>query len=363
MLISGGLGRPLWTGGPMTRVSIIMYHYIRDLEHSRYPAITGLDAALFRRQLDFLRHNFTIIRMEELLAALAGGNLPDNAALLTFDDGYLDHYTVVFPLLVKFGLQGSFFPPARVLESKVVLNVNKIHFMLASADAKKVYQALRREIRARQGPEFHIPDLETFVEKYGGANRFNTGEALFIKQTLQKNLPEGLRELITDQLFREFVGVDEAVLAGELYCDAEQLLTMKKFGMFIGLHGYNHGWLGETAPAEYERDIDLALSYMDGAGLIDRKAWVMNYPYGSWNHGLIDCLRARGCLAGLTTKPDAADLERDGRWLLPRFDTNDFPPKSENFRFLLDREAGGLLPEAGGPRPAPAASLNASMTA
>ena len=316
----------------MTRVNIIMYHYVRDLTHSRYPAITGLDAALFRRQMDFLKNEFTIIRMEELLAGLAGGNLPDNAALLTFDDGYLDHYTMVFPCLDEMGVQGSFFPPSRVLAAKVVLDVNKIHFILASADAKKVYQALRREIRAHQGTEFYIPDLETFMEKYAVPHRFSYGEVVFIKQMLQKILPERLRAVIADKLFREFVGVDEAVMNRELYCDAAQLLTMKRHGMFIGLHGFNHEWLGEMAPAEYELDIDKSLDYMDSAGLIDRGAWVMNYPSGSWSGGVVDYIRAKACLAGLTTKPGQADLETDDRLLLPRLDTNDFPPKSEEYK-------------------------------
>jgi len=65
--------------------------------------------------------------------------------------------------------------------------------------------------------------------------------------------------------------------------------------------------------------------------LVDKKAWVMNYPYGSWNDGVVEFVGKNGCQAGLTTEVTVADLETHIRWLLPRLDTNDFPPKSENY--------------------------------
>ncbi|MGV8982708.1 hypothetical protein [Clostridium sp.] len=35
------------------KVSIVMYHYVRDLKNSRYPEIKGLDYNLFKNQIDF----------------------------------------------------------------------------------------------------------------------------------------------------------------------------------------------------------------------------------------------------------------------------------------------------------------------
>ena len=37
----------------MNKLLISMYHYTRDLKHSRYPEIKGLDAELFRKQMEF----------------------------------------------------------------------------------------------------------------------------------------------------------------------------------------------------------------------------------------------------------------------------------------------------------------------
>ena len=51
----------------MSRVHIIMYHYVRDLKNSRYPGIKGLDYELFKQQIAFLKEHFTIVTMEEVL--------------------------------------------------------------------------------------------------------------------------------------------------------------------------------------------------------------------------------------------------------------------------------------------------------
>lgn len=52
---------------------IAMYHYVRDLKHSRYPNIKGMDIEIFKRQIAFFKANFTVVRMEDVLAFLNGG--------------------------------------------------------------------------------------------------------------------------------------------------------------------------------------------------------------------------------------------------------------------------------------------------
>src|SRR5271167_725828 len=115
-------------------VTIVMYHYVRDLQRSRFPAIKGLSVERFCRQLDYILSEYTPISVEELLGALESGqdDLPPNSILLTFDDGYCDHFANVFPLLDVRGIQGCFFPPAQAILEHKVLDVNKIQFVLAS---------------------------------------------------------------------------------------------------------------------------------------------------------------------------------------------------------------------------------------
>ena len=121
-----------------TSVTVIMYHYVRDLVNSKYPEIKGLDFRFFLNQLNYIQNSFNVVRIEELIETIDGGKpLKNNAVLLTFDDGYSDHYDFVFPALKKYGFQGSFYVPAKAIKENKVLDVNKIHFILASVEDKK----------------------------------------------------------------------------------------------------------------------------------------------------------------------------------------------------------------------------------
>lgn len=315
----------------MNRLHIIMYHYTRDLKHSRYPEIKGLDAALFREQIEYLKNNFRFVTMEEVIAACSGeAELPEKAVLLTFDDGYIDNYTFAFPLLEEFGIQGSFFIPGKTFASHQLLDVNKIHYILAVADIHSLVTDLKREMEYYRGREYDYPPTEELFQRYGAANRFDGGETVFVKRMLQTVLPERLRNLISGKLFAKYVGVTEEQLAYELYMTEEQIRTMKRHGMFIGVHGYDHYWLGNLTTEQMREDISQALDTLDE--FIDRRCWVMNYPYGNYSREVVRYVKSQGARVGLTTEARAAQIGKDDALLLPRFDCNDFPPKSENYR-------------------------------
>ena len=57
----------------MNKLFISMYHYVRDLKHSRYPEIKGFDVSFFRQQMDFFRDNFAVVCMEQVIDAVKNG--------------------------------------------------------------------------------------------------------------------------------------------------------------------------------------------------------------------------------------------------------------------------------------------------
>lgn len=316
------------------KLSIVMYHYTRDLVNSRYPKIKGLSYDLFEQQLQFFDKNFHVVTMETVIDAMNNGaELPDNPVLLTFDDGYIDNFTVAMPLLKKYGMQGSFFIPGKTFTENVLLDVNKVHFVLACADNSK---ELVNDIyflfdEARKTSEYKkLPSNNDLYAQYGIANRFDGADVVFCKRILQTAIPEKLRNEMSSKLFEKYVGLSESNFARELYMNRDQIKCMKDNGMFIGLHGYDHYWLGNLKEDEMKRDVDKALNVM--SDFINKDAWVMNYPYGSYNQGVIDYIKSKGCVLGLTTIVNKAEITDGNRFTLQRLDCNDFPPKSENYK-------------------------------
>lgn len=315
----------------MPKLYIVKYHYTRDLKHSRYPEIKGMDVELFRQQIYFLKENFTIITMEEVIGAVKGQNvLPENAVLLTFDDGYIDNYTYAFPILEEAKVQGSFFIPAKTFTTRQLLDVNKIHYIVASTDINLLLKDVFERLNYYRGREYDYPSNRELFEAYAIENRFDIKEVVFIKRILQTILPEVLRKKITSELFHKYVGVTEEQLAYELYMSREQIQVLKRHGMFIGIHGFDHNRLGYLSVEQMHADISNALDAMDE--FIDNKQWVMNYPYGNYNNEVLHYIAERGACLGLTTETAVADISRHECLKLPRLDCNDFPPKSENYK-------------------------------
>ena len=221
----------------------------------------------FRAQLDHIASRYSVVTAEQVIAAVERNtDLPRNAVWLTFDDGYLDHYTTVFPLLHDRGWQGSFFPPARTIVNRELLDVNKIHFILAAQpDPQPLIDAIRRFVTARRARH----DVEPFDGYWNGidkANRFDLPETVFIKRMLQHKLPEDLRRELADELFAHYVSVDPTAFANELYMSADQLKLMLRCGMHVGSHGDAHYWLDRISPEEQERDIGRAMSFLASLG-------------------------------------------------------------------------------------------------
>ena len=88
-------------------VSVLMYHMIGD-EPDNGAILTEKN---FRRQLELIRAGgFHPISMEELYAYVTeGAPLPEKPVCITFDDGYTDNYSIVYPLMKEYGYPWTVF--------------------------------------------------------------------------------------------------------------------------------------------------------------------------------------------------------------------------------------------------------------
>lgn len=105
-----------------------------------------------------------------------------------------------------------------------------------------------------RGREFAYPSNNELFHTYAIADRFDRKEIVFVKRMLQTVLPETLRNMISSELFERYVGVSEEQLAHELYMTEDQIRMLKRHGMFIGIHGYDHYWLGKLPLEQMKTD-------------------------------------------------------------------------------------------------------------
>jgi peptidoglycan/xylan/chitin deacetylase (PgdA/CDA1 family) len=106
---------PFTTAEPGVRpyLPILMYHYVRQVDPSNDPLGYNLSVTpeQFAAQLAWLQaQGFATIRMDTLAACIQGlAPCPARAIALTFDDGYLDAYHSVLPILRQYNAVATFY--------------------------------------------------------------------------------------------------------------------------------------------------------------------------------------------------------------------------------------------------------------
>ena len=109
-----------------------MYHYVRE-SMPHLPFFRYLSFDNFKKQLDYFEKNFGLVSFEEFCRLKTEPkfiNALKNKILLSFDDGLKEHFSLVFPELLKRKALGIFFMPTAVLKEEKALYVHKIHYLL-----------------------------------------------------------------------------------------------------------------------------------------------------------------------------------------------------------------------------------------
>ena len=81
---------------------ILIYHRVADLPSD--PEMLAVSLENFRRQMEFLKRNFRILRFEE-----EWSDLKEPAVVITFDDGYADNFLEALPILEEARVPATFF--------------------------------------------------------------------------------------------------------------------------------------------------------------------------------------------------------------------------------------------------------------
>jgi len=300
--------------------TVVMYHYVRNMPETDYPEIKGLLTDKFTRQLDYLQENFNLISLERYIDFLNGGDpIPKKSSILTFDDGFKDHYQNVFPLLKERGITGVFFVITSPLVDVSVVVVHKVHFLLAKADIKelafKFNQILKRDF-SQLLDKFFVDDKEKKEKKY----RWDDNLTANLKYSIA-TMPEDVRQSIVEEIFSNYFS-DEEKVSKELYMNMEELKEMKEAGMEIGAHTHTHRILSCLSKEEQLNEIRTSKLILENG--LREKIDLFSYPYGGLNGETIEVLKKQG-FRGAVTTCFGINKGKINPFQIKRLDTNDLP--------------------------------------
>ena len=298
--------------------TVVFYHYVRDVERTPFSGIKGLSVDGFIAQLDWLQNRFDVVDGSTFERALVSGVGFDRpTALLTFDDGFVDHYEHVFPVLAERSLGGIFFLAGAALRgTPQLLNVHKTHFLLSHLGAKRFTDEIGA---ALESEGFAVASRDTRE----GIYRYDEAPDIRIKRILNYEAPYAVADRVLSVVFERYLGDSERFAEG-LYLSAAQVGEMAAAGMTFGFHTETHRVLSRL-----DRDAQRA-ELQHGPALIrdltGQTTVSFCYPYGfahTYNADTLAALEDYGYSMAFTTARRDAVIGQDPRYELPRFDTRD----------------------------------------
>ncbi len=310
----------------MSNILSVMYHYVRDNQIENTPNLNSLDIGLFRSQLDWLQDNYAVLSLDELDRVVSGNmQLPEDAFILTFDDGLKDHYTYVLPELKKRGLGGLFYICSKPYLDEFPLDVHIIHFVLDKIGVETFTDMVVEEMREAcvhvEGHKFDV--------KY----RYDDESYSMIKKLLNYTLDYDIKEMIIKRIFNRVF--DSAVEFNErVYLSRSEIVKMREEGMYIGNHTHSHKVLSRLDSQGQRSEIHQCDSFL--RELLGEQSFSFCYPYGhsfTYNTDTFKTLDEVNTSYAFTNVEGFTEVGQQHKYELGRINTNEIPPKKINTKF------------------------------
>jgi len=300
----------------------IMYHYVRS-DNTELPYFRHLHTEDFVKQLEYFGNEYGFLGIKEFQDSLESG-LPAEGIVLTFDDGFKDHYQYVLPLLQKFNLWGIFYIPTSPFLTNKLIEVHRIHMLIGKYGGIAIADATQEIVNKDMLSHEHIKEFHS--ETYN--RQKNDNSTNYVKRLLNYFIDYRYRENVINQLMSIFYP-NENDLISDFYMTETELKNMHNVGNVLGSHTVNHPVMSKLSLKDQEKEIIESFDKIES--IIGKPAIkTFCYPYGgfhSFTTGTEELLEKHGCHFSFNV--ESRDINRkdlmNRRQALPRYDCNQFP--------------------------------------
>ena len=258
----------------MRRLLLVNYHYVRETGAHTYPGIHPLSPEAFGRQLKHLATQFHIAAPQEVEAfVLQGKELPADSALITFDDGLLDHAETARNILDPMGVKAVFFVCSRPLTEERAVSVHKIHWLRATTEPGQ----FRADFLAALPQEWRERTLSDSEKQAAAATYvYDQPRDAEIKYLLNFLLPEPVVDAATSAMLRTR-GIDEVDFCRRTYMSGDVLRALVAAGHRVEAHTHDHRPVTRLG---VEEDALMSLHIRALEEILGRRPRWISYPYG-----------------------------------------------------------------------------------
>jgi peptidoglycan/xylan/chitin deacetylase (PgdA/CDA1 family) len=250
---------------PWRWLTILTYHRISDtLAPGWDPEVVDAPAAAFESQVKLLQRYFSLIDTRDLDAWRAGGRLPPNPAIITFDDGYRDNHDVVLPILRRLSAKAVFFVATMYIADRRVFWWELVNHALTLSP--------RQQLRLRY-PEPRTLELATAEERRASVRTL----LVMLKREVGVDMERFLAELYAAAEVR-MDRDEERRLADNLLMSWDHVRALTDAGLDVQSHSHSHRVLHTLPPEDAAADLRRSRQELESA--LDQPVTALAYPTG-----------------------------------------------------------------------------------
>mgnify|MGYP001254935497 CR=1 FL=1 len=304
-------------------IYIISYHYIKEKNNNDLCLLNYLDFSKFKNQINHFKKHFKILDNEEFCHIIKTKKIPNFVCiLLTFDDGYKDHYKYAYPVLSENNISGIFYTPINSLLRKSILEVNKVQLLLSKKNPKKLIQIISKKLE-----KFDLNLTDLINKNFRKFKKYDSEDVMIIKSLLNnkyyKLLEDNIRSELLDNLFEEAFKMNEVQLMNEMYLSEKDLIEMDRMNMSFGIHGVSHTRLPLLSEKNIKWEINQSINTFKKLN-IRTDFLSLCYPNGSFNDNVLKVIEETKIKFSCTTNIGSINYNNiTNIHVLPRIDTNE----------------------------------------
>ncbi len=254
VIVGAGVARLSRKFCPKNGAMIFSGHRVADDDEGGLP---GLRPSWLAEQLDYLSRHYHFLPLSKLLDYYERHQLiPPDSVVMTFDDGFRDNFTNLYPILQRYHVPATVFLATGCVSSDDLPWPQKVGYLFQQTKVDSLC---------------HITTKKIPVPLKSPRDR-NTA-----RMTVRKVL-EHMPRVEREQSIAELYGLLQVEIPRDRMLTWDQVKTMQDGGIEFGAHTFSHPWLPLMSPEEARWEMEASLHDIQHHCGITRPSFV--FPSG-----------------------------------------------------------------------------------
>ena len=284
---------------PSNDLLVLTYHRVSDKPELQDPLKVSLST--FQKQVLFLKKNYNIISAEQLSDLLRNEDpYPDNACLITFDDGWQDNYTHAYPVLKKYDVPALIFLSTDYVGTHQPFWHEELKHLLENMPLNADLEMLKG--LSGKWPARAIEDVERILKAVRQRRKLLINDfIIYLKNSASDKVDQLINEL------RPLSNIRDPGNSSML--SWEQVEEMSRNNISFGSHTKGHAILTQINNRQVVEELTGSKIIIEDKLLIP--VYFLSYPNGYYNQEIIQIAKDVGYLACFTCLPGRNNRKTD----------------------------------------------------